>query len=118
MFRSVIVPLLLTLAGCGTPSLLITPVSNTEKLEEINADPEARWTASKIAIIEVEGMLINARTGGLLQAAENKLSLFAQEMGREVNTIGSKANDAEISRFVVDIKTALERIREQIQNVE
>ncbi|MEX2316825.1 MAG: YicC/YloC family endoribonuclease [Pirellulales bacterium] len=47
-----------------------------------------------------------------------KLEFIAQEMGREVNTIGSKANDAEISRLVVDLKTALERIREQIQNVE
>jgi uncharacterized protein (TIGR00255 family) len=39
-------------------------------------------------------------------------------MGREVNTIGSKANDAEISRLAVEVKSALERIREQIQNVE
>jgi uncharacterized protein (TIGR00255 family) len=47
-----------------------------------------------------------------------KLEFIAQEMGREINTIGSKANDAEISRLVVDVKTALERIREQLQNVE
>jgi uncharacterized protein (TIGR00255 family) len=39
-------------------------------------------------------------------------------MGRETNTIGSKANDAEISQEVVEIKTALERVREQLQNVE
>jgi uncharacterized protein (TIGR00255 family) len=39
-------------------------------------------------------------------------------MGREANTIGAKANDAEISQEVVEIKTALERIREQIQNIE
>jgi uncharacterized protein (TIGR00255 family) len=47
-----------------------------------------------------------------------KLEFIAQEMGREVNTIGSKANDAEISRQVVELKSTLERIREQIQNVE
>lgn len=47
-----------------------------------------------------------------------KLEFIAQEMGREVNTIGSKANDAEISAHVVEIKAALERIREQVQNVE
>ncbi|QDU90668.1 Conserved hypothetical protein CHP00255 [Pirellulimonas nuda] len=47
-----------------------------------------------------------------------KLEFITQEMGREVNTIGSKANDTEISANVVDMKTALERIREQIQNVE
>jgi uncharacterized protein (TIGR00255 family) len=52
------------------------------------------------------------------ESSGRKLEFIAQEMGREVNTIGSKANDAEISRLVVDIKTALERIREQIQNVE
>jgi uncharacterized protein (TIGR00255 family) len=56
-----------------------------------------------------------------LQSAESagrKLEFICQEMGRETNTIGSKANDAEISHEVVAIKTALERIREQIQNVE
>lgn len=47
-----------------------------------------------------------------------KLEFIAQEMGRETNTIGSKANDTEISQRVVEIKTALERIREQVQNVE
>jgi len=50
--------------------------------------------------------------------AGRKLEFICQEMGRETNTIGAKANDAEISLEVVDIKTALERIREQIQNVE
>jgi uncharacterized protein (TIGR00255 family) len=54
----------------------------------------------------------------LPESSGRKLEFIAQEMGREVNTIGSKANDAEISKFVVEIKTALERIREQIQNVE
>jgi uncharacterized protein (TIGR00255 family) len=54
----------------------------------------------------------------LPESSGRKLEFIAQEMGREVNTIGSKANDAEISHLVVEIKTALERIREQIQNVE
>lgn len=54
----------------------------------------------------------------LPESSGRKLEFIAQEMGREVNTIGSKANDAEISKLVVEIKTALERIREQIQNVE
>jgi uncharacterized protein (TIGR00255 family) len=54
----------------------------------------------------------------LPESSGRKLEFIAQEMGREINTIGSKANDAEISRLVVEIKTALERIREQIQNVE
>ncbi len=54
----------------------------------------------------------------LEESSGRKLEFIVQEMGREVNTIGSKANDAEISRYVVEIKSALERIREQIQNVE
>lgn len=52
------------------------------------------------------------------ESAGRKLEFICQEMGRETNTIGSKANDAEISQEVVEIKTALERIREQLQNVE
>ena len=46
------------------------------------------------------------------------IEFLLQEMGREVNTIGSKANDAEIAGNVVQMKTELERIREQVQNVE
>jgi uncharacterized protein (TIGR00255 family) len=46
------------------------------------------------------------------------LDFLAQEMNREINTIGSKANDALISREVVTLKTELERFREQVQNVE
>ncbi len=46
-----------------------------------------------------------------------KLDFLLQEMNREVNTIGSKAGDAVISRLVVDSKAALEKLREQVQNV-
>jgi uncharacterized protein (TIGR00255 family) len=46
------------------------------------------------------------------------LDFLAQEMNREINTIGSKANDARISREVVVLKTELEKFREQAQNVE
>lgn len=47
-----------------------------------------------------------------------KLEFITQEMVRETNTIGSKANDAEIARHVIEIKSVIERIREMIQNVE
>lgn len=47
-----------------------------------------------------------------------KLDFLLQEMGREVNTIGSKANDGEITSCVVELKAELEKIREQIQNIE
>jgi len=57
----------------------------------------------------------------ILQATESmgrKLDFLVQEMNREVNTIGSKANDLQISRLVVEAKSELEKIREQIQNIE
>jgi uncharacterized protein (TIGR00255 family) len=52
------------------------------------------------------------------ESAGRKLEFIVQEMGRETNTIGSKANDVEISREVVEIKGLLEKVRELIQNVE
>ena len=50
--------------------------------------------------------------------AGRKLEFVLQEVGREINTIGSKASDIEISRKVVEIKGVLEKIRELVQNVE
>ncbi len=47
-----------------------------------------------------------------------KLNFLVQEINREVNTIGSKANDAEIAHVAVEMKEELERIREQVQNIE
>ena len=47
-----------------------------------------------------------------------KLDFLLQEMNRETNTIGSKCNDLELTRIVVDMKSELEKIREQIQNIE
>jgi uncharacterized protein (TIGR00255 family) len=47
-----------------------------------------------------------------------RLDFLLQELGRETNTVGSKANDAPIAHDVVEIKTELERIREQVQNIE
>jgi uncharacterized protein (TIGR00255 family) len=52
------------------------------------------------------------------ESAGRKLEFLTQEMVREANTIGSKANDVEIARNVIEIKTAIERIREMIQNIE
>ena len=59
-----------------------------------------------------------AKAMELPESAGRKLEFICQEMGRETNTIGSKANDSEISQQVVEIKAALERVREQIQNVQ
>ena len=52
------------------------------------------------------------------QSNGRKLDFLVQEMLRETNTIGSKANDSEIATYVVSIKTSIERIREMVQNVE
>ena len=51
-------------------------------------------------------------------AIGRKLDFLVQEMNRETNTIGSKANDFQIAKTVVDIKAEIEKIREQIQNLE
>lgn len=47
-----------------------------------------------------------------------KLDFLIQEINREVNTIGSKSPDIDISNYVVDMKSEVEKIREQIQNIE
>jgi uncharacterized protein (TIGR00255 family) len=52
------------------------------------------------------------------EAVGRTLDFLLQEMGREINTIGSKANDADIAGRVVRVKGELERIREQVQNIE
>lgn len=52
------------------------------------------------------------------EPAGRKLDFISQEMLREANTIASKANDAQMVRAVVEIKTAIDRIKEQVQNVE
>ena len=52
------------------------------------------------------------------EAVGRKLDFIVQEMNREVNTIGSKAQDINITKIVVDMKAEIEKIREQIQNIE
>jgi uncharacterized protein (TIGR00255 family) len=58
------------------------------------------------------------QTMALADSSGRKLEFLSQEMFREANTIGAKANNVEIARHVVEIKTAIERVREQVQNVE
>ena len=61
---------------------------------------------------QTEGLL---KTGGVVGRT---LDFLVQEMGREINTIGSKANDGAVTRRVVACKAELERFREQVQNIE
>lgn len=58
-------------------------------------------------------MLLNSN-----EAIGKKLDFIIQEMNRETNTIGSKANNLEITNDVIDLKTEIENIREQVQNIE
>ncbi len=51
-------------------------------------------------------------------AVGRKLDFVIQEIGRELNTVGSKAQDAEMAALVIDAKAELEKLREQAQNVE
>jgi uncharacterized protein (TIGR00255 family) len=54
----------------------------------------------------------------IIEPIGRKLDFLIQELNREVNTIGSKANDAEITSLIVELKAELEKIREQVQNIE
>lgn len=99
-----------------------------EVLEKTDIDDsriltEAAIFADKIAVDEETVRLRShfAQFETLLVANEpigRKLDFLLQEMNREANTIGSKANDLEQARSVVEIKAELEKIREQIQNIE
>lgn len=79
--------------------------------------------ADKVAVAEETVRLRShiKQFAGLLESDEpvgRKLDFIVQEMNRETNTIGSKAQDIEIAHIVVDIKSEIEKIREQIQNME
>lgn len=82
MKRFVVAAALLSLfaGGCGMPSFLVTPVQNTSGLEEQTVRQGKGFGAPKIAIIEVEGMISNMKSGGFLQPQENRVSRFIQEM--------------------------------------
>ena len=102
------------------------------KLQELLADTqidqqriltETAIFAEKTAIDEETVRLHShiAQFRELLASAEpvgRKLDFLVQEMNREVNTIGSKAQELKITRLVVDMKSEIEKIREQIQNIE
>ena len=85
---------------------------------------EAAVFADKCAIDEeitrLNSHLIQLKTiiGEKEQPVGKKLDFLVQEMNREVNTIGSKAQDLNVARVVVDMKAEIEKIREQIQNIE
>jgi len=84
---------------------------------------EAAIFADKVAVDE-ETVRLHSHLAQLRQmldqggAVGRKLDFLIQEFNREANTIGSKCSDIETARYVVDIKAEIEKIREQIQNIE
>lgn len=93
MYRWICLALLALVTGCGTPSFLITPVSSSSELEEVTVVSGGGLLGGggKIALIPVEGMLINAKTGGFLQPTENPLSLFYQQLSQAAQDDSVKA---------------------------
>ncbi len=97
-------------------------------LGDVNVDEqrlltEAAIFADKVAVAEETVRLRShiAQLHLLLDSGEpvgRKLDFLAQEMNREANTIGSKAQDVDITKRVLEIKAEVEKIREQIQNIE
>lgn len=98
-------------------------VLNNTAIEESRILTEAAIFADRVAVDEETVRLRShlSQMESLLAAGGavgRKLDFLLQEMNREANTIGSKGNDLEQARYVVDIKAELEKIREQIQNME
>ena len=98
-------------------------VLENKSIDESRIVTEAALFADKIAVDEETVRLRShlSQLEALLSeggAIGRKLDFLLQEMNREANTIGSKGNDLEQARNVVEIKAELEKIREQIQNIE
>jgi uncharacterized protein (TIGR00255 family) len=100
--------------------------AETGILDEARLHQEIVLHAERLDITEevvrlrshVEQFCSTLAEAGPGQPVGRRLDFLLQELSREANTIGSKGNDAPIAHEVVDLKTELERIREQVQNVE
>jgi uncharacterized protein (TIGR00255 family) len=96
---------------------------DNEEIEEYRLNQEIIILADKLDVSE-ESVRLRSHIkffNELMQDKEpvgRKLNFLTQELNREINTIGSKANDADIAHYVVGMKEELERIREQAQNIE
>ena len=93
------------------------------QIDESRILTEAAIYADKVAVAE-ETVRLRSHIEQLhtmldsSEAVGRKLDFLVQEINREANTIGSKAQDVDIARRVIDIKAEVEKIREQIQNIE
>ena len=101
----------------------ISEVLSSAQVDEQRILTEAAIFAEKIAVAE-ETVRLRSHVDQFRAIMEQegpvgrKLDFLIQEFNRETNTIGSKAQDIEIARIVVDMKSEIEKIREQIQNIE
>ena len=101
----------------------MTEVLQNTQIDESRLLTEAAIFADKIAVDE-ETVRLRSHISQLREllakggAVGLKLDFLIQEFNREANTIGSKCSDIEIARYVVDIKAEIEKIREQVQNLE
>jgi len=94
----------------------------TESIDQNRFEQEMIYYLEKFDITEEKVRLLNhcdyfLQTLKLKLPAGKKLGFIAQEMGREINTLGSKANDSDIQKLVVQMKDELEKIKEQLLNV-
>ncbi len=101
----------------------ISEILNDKKIDEQRILTEAAVFSEKTAVDEETVRLKSHihQFDTLLDSKESvgrKLDFLIQEFNRESNTIGSKAQDIEITRIVVELKSEIEKIREQIQNIE
>ncbi|MGI6065362.1 MAG: YicC/YloC family endoribonuclease [Bacillota bacterium] len=93
------------------------------QIDEIRLANEVAFFADRASITE-ELVRLNSHLEQMSQILRQddvvgrKLDFLGQEMNREINTIGSKANDLAIGRLVVEVKSELEKVREQVQNLE
>ncbi|BCJ85117.1 YicC/YloC family endoribonuclease [Effusibacillus dendaii] len=98
-------------------------ISGQVGLDESRLATEVTLFAERVSI-EEELVRLKSHIGQFQMALQSdepvgrKLDFLVQEMNREINTVGSKANDLQISQYVVEAKSILEQIREQVQNVE
>lgn len=100
----------------------VTELLGSDDFDRNRFEQELMYFVEKYDISEEKVRLKNHLTYFLEvlateEANGKKLNFIAQEIGREINTIGSKANDATIQRFVVQMKDELEKIKEQTLNV-
>lgn len=101
----------------------IKELTSSIKLDEERIATEVAIFADKAAVDE-EITRLNSHINQMRKTLElnepigRKLDFIVQEMNRETNTIGSKANDMGMTNIVINIKNLLEKIREQVQNIE